>query len=100
MVAKYIEELGLPTFPVDPPTVYVALHEDGAGVPKVAFVMNPEPAGVLATVSLGANVKALVDLLPRTREPARIEAKGGGFVIEVPARTARMFAVISAKESE
>ncbi len=93
LVAKYVEELGLPTFAVDPPTVFVAVHEDADGIPRVAFVMNPEPTAVLATVGLGANVHTLKDLLPRTREPARIEARPGGFMIEIPARTARMFAI-------
>ena len=96
LVAQCIERLDLPTFPVDPPTVFVTVHEDASGAPKVAFVMNPEPTAVLATVSLGAGLRSIVDLLPRTRDAARIDAPagGGGFVIEVPARTARIFAVV------
>lgn len=94
LVARYVAELGLETFPVDPITVFASLHEDETGAPKVAFVMNPEPTAVLATVGFGPNVKALVDLLPRGREAARVDAKAGGFVIEVPARSARMFAVV------
>ena len=95
LVAHYIEKLALPTFPVDPPTVYVAVHEDETGAPKVAFVMNPEPTAVLATVGLGANVRAIVDLLPRTRDAARIDAQPGGLVVEVPARSARVFSVVA-----
>ena len=73
--------------------MFVTVHEDEQGTPRVAFVMNPEPEAVLATVGLGTDARALVDLLPHTREPARIEAQAGGFVVEVPARTARMFAI-------
>jgi beta-galactosidase len=97
LVARFIEDLDLPTFPVDPPTVFVTMHEDGddvaRGRPRVVFVMNPEPQGVMATIGLGTRVRALVDLLPRTREAARIEAKPGGFVVELPARTVRVFEV-------
>lgn len=93
LVARLIERLGLPTFPCDPPTVHVTVHDDADGTPRVAFVMNPEPGAVLATVGVGPRARALVDLLPHTREPARIERAGGGFVVEVPARTARMFAI-------
>ncbi|MBX3206498.1 MAG: beta-galactosidase [Labilithrix sp.] len=93
LVARLVEKLELPTFPCDPPTVYVTIHDDDEGTPRVAFVMNPEPEAVLATVGLGPRVRALVDLLPHTREPGRIEASAGGFVVEVPARTARIFAV-------
>jgi len=93
LVARYVSELGLPTYPVDPAGVFVTLHEDEAGVPRVAFVMNPDAETVLATVGLGPKARALVDLLPRGREPARIELQRGGFVVEVPPRTVRMFTV-------
>ncbi len=94
LVARHIEELGLPTYPVDPPDVFTAVHEDERGRPRVAFVMNPERETIVATVGLG-RARALVDLLPRGREAARIEAQAGGFVVEVPARTVRMFAIES-----
>lgn len=93
LVARFVDELDLPTYPVDPPSVFVTLHEDAEGTPRVAFVMNPTREPVLATVGLGKRARALVDLLPRTREPTRIEAQAGGFVVEVPARTARIFAI-------
>jgi beta-galactosidase len=92
LVARYVEELSLPTFPVDPAGVFVSVHEDISGVPKVAFVMNPEPTAVVATVGVG-KAKALVDLLPKGRDAARIEAQSGGFVVEIPSRTVRMFAI-------
>jgi len=93
LVARYVEELELPSYPVDPATVFVTLHEDAAGTPRVAFVMNPEPETVLATVGLGPRARVLVDLLPRTQKAPRIEAQPGGFVVEVPPRTARMFRI-------
>jgi beta-galactosidase len=97
LVARYIDELGLPTFPVDPPTVFVTLHAEGEGpsaAPRVVFVMNPEREAALATIGLGAKVKSLVDLSSRTRDTVPIEARAGGFVVEVPARTVRAFAVV------
>jgi len=93
LVARYVERFDLPTFPCDPPTIFVTVHEDQQGIPRVAFVMNPEPEAVLATVGLGKRPRAIVDLLPHTRDPERIEVQAGGFVVEVPARTARMFAI-------
>jgi beta-galactosidase len=93
LVARYIDELDLPTYPVDPSTVFVAIHEDAEGTPRVVFVMNPEPEAVLATIGLGKRARALVDLLPRGLDAARIELEVGGFTVEVPARTARMFAI-------
>jgi beta-galactosidase len=93
LVARYIEELELPTYPVDPASVFVTLHEDDEGTPRIAFVMNPEAETVLATVGLGTRARALVDLLPRGREATRIELQRGGFVVELPPRTIRMFAI-------
>ena len=74
--------------------MHVTLHEDEHGVPRVAFVMNPTGNTVVATVGLG-RTRVLVDLLPRARANNRIEphAGTGAFVIEVPARTVRMFSV-------
>ena len=92
LVARYVEELRLPTFPVDPADVFVTLHEDAEGAPKVAFVMNPTPRATVAKFGLG-KVRALVDLLPRGRQLARIEAHSGAFTVEMPARTVRVFAV-------
>lgn len=97
-VARFVAQLGLPTFPSDPATAYVTVHEDEEGTPRVAFVMNPTHEAVLATVGLGASARAIVDLLPRTRDAARIQpstASGVGprFVVKMPARTARMFAI-------
>lgn len=93
LVARFVEELDLPTFPVDPQTVFVSVHEDASGAPRVVFLMNPEREPALATVGLGRGVRALVDLLPRTREPARLEPRSGAFTVEIPPRTVRMFSI-------
>ena len=94
LVARRIDELGLPAYPVDVPDVHVTVHDDEEGVPRVAFVMNPTPKPVVATVGLG-RTRVLVDLLPRPRAVSRIEphAGTGAFVIEVPPRTVRMFSI-------
>jgi beta-galactosidase len=92
LVARRVDELELPGYPVDAQDVHVTLHEDADGTPRVAFVMNPTPKTVLATVGLG-RARALVDLLPRARAAPRIEAQPGGFVVEVPSRTARLFTI-------
>lgn len=94
LVARRIDELSLPAYPVDPPDVHVTLHEDETGVPRVAFVMNPTSKAVVATAGFG-RARALVDLMPRPRAVNRIEPEAGtgAFVVEVPARTVRMFSV-------
>jgi beta-galactosidase len=92
LVARRIDELSLPTFPVDLPDVHVTVHEDAGGAPRAAFVMNPTPRAVVATVGLG-RARALFDLLPRARDRGRIDAKPGGFIVEIPARTVKLFAV-------
>ncbi|HEY8039923.1 MAG TPA: beta-galactosidase [Polyangiaceae bacterium] len=88
LVSRRIDELALPTWPVDPADVHVAVHEDAAGVPRVVFVMNPTAAEVTARVSL-AGVEALVDL----EGPARVARVGGAFELTVPARVVRLMAV-------
>jgi beta-galactosidase len=94
LVARRIDELELPAYPVDVPDVHVTVHDDADGVPRVAFVMNPTSKAVVATVGLG-RTRALVDMLPRPRAVNRIEphAGTGALVVEVPARTVRMFSI-------
>ncbi len=89
LVGRRIEELALPTYPVDPADAHFSVHEDATGAPKVAFVLNPTAGKVSARVALGG-ATALVDLL---RADARIAKASGSFTVEVPPRTVRMFAV-------
>jgi beta-galactosidase len=89
LVARRIDELGLPTWPVDPPDVHVAVHEDASGAPRVVFVMNPTGAEIVARVSL-AGVDALVDLLG---DGGRVARSGGAIEVTVPARVVSLMAV-------
>jgi beta-galactosidase len=88
LVAKRIDELGLPTWPVDPIDAHVAIHEDADGVARVAFVMNPTAGDLVVRVSL-AGVEALVDA---TGE-GRVVRSGGAFEMHVPARSIRMMEI-------
>jgi len=100
LVGRRIDELGLPTFPVDRGEAYVAVHDDAAGVPRVAFVMNPTPADLNVRVAI-EGATALIDLLPRSTrgaarhavDEARITRVAGSFEVSVPARTVRMLTV-------
>jgi beta-galactosidase len=92
LVAKRIEELGLPAFPVDPDEVKMTVHEDADGVPRVVFVMNPSTHDLVARVSV-RDARTLVDLLTPERADARVTKGIAGFEVSAPARTVRMFAV-------
>lgn len=94
LVARRIEELGLPTYPVDPDDVFVSLHHDAAGAPKVAFVMNPNETDRRARVALGRGVKGLVDLVVAGKGSGQtLHLESGAFSVSIPARTVRIFAV-------
>jgi beta-galactosidase len=88
LVARRIDELGLPTWPVDAVDAHVAVHEDAGGDPRVVFVMNPTPGDLVIRVSL-AEIEALVDLLGE----ARVTRTSGAFEVPVPARSIRMMGV-------
>jgi beta-galactosidase len=88
LVARRVEELSLPTWPVDPPSAHLAVHEDERGIARVVFVMNPTAGDFVARVALAGAV-ALVDAM----SGARIARVGGAFEVPVPARVIRMMAV-------
>ncbi len=93
LVARRIDELGLPTWPADPTDAHVTVHEDRAGAPRVVFVMNPTAQDLVVRVSL-AGIAALVDALgPGALRVAREGGAGGAFEVSVPARVARMMTV-------
>jgi beta-galactosidase len=87
LVAKRVDELALPAYPVDPVDVHIAVHEDDAG-PRVVFVMNPTSADVAARFSL-PGVEELTDLLG----DQRVVRSAGAFELNVPARTVRLLGV-------
>jgi beta-galactosidase len=90
LVAKRIEELSLPTYPVDPPEAFVCVHEDASGAPKAVFLMNPTPRELVAKVAL-PGVGALRDVL--LGGSARIPRSSGAFEVTLDERSVRMFAV-------
>jgi beta-galactosidase len=91
LVARHIQELGLPAFPVDPEDVKMTVHEDATGAPRVVFVMNPTARDLTARVSV-RGARSLVDVLNPDRSDARIVRGIAGFEVHVPSRTVRMFA--------
>ena len=88
LVARRIEELGLPTYPVDPADAHACVHEDERGVPRVVFLMNPTDRDLVTSVAL-PGVASLVDEL----RPGRIARVSGAFEVPLEARTIRMFTV-------
>jgi beta-galactosidase len=52
-VSRAVETLGLPSYACDAAGVYATVHEDGGGVPRVVFVINPTDRDLVARVALG-----------------------------------------------
>lgn len=96
LVARFVEELDLPTVPVDPASAYVAVHEDADGKARVVFVMNPTAEPIEAHVGLPESARELGALWPaRTDEERRVIArKIAGFEVPVGAREVRMLEVL------
>jgi len=88
IVARRIEDLGLPTWPVDPADAHASVHEDASGAPRVVFVMNPTDRDLVVRVSL-AGVASLVDAIGE----GRAVRAGGALDVSVPARVVRMMEV-------
>jgi beta-galactosidase len=86
LVARRIEELSLPTYPVDPSDVHVAVHEDDAGAPRLVFLMNPMSEPRVAKVG----IRGAVTLTSVLGESATFSRSGGGFAVTVPARSVRV----------
>jgi beta-galactosidase len=85
LVAKRIDELHLPTWPVDPVDAFVTVHEDGTGAPRIVFVMNPTANDAIARFSL-PGIGALVDAL----DGRRVVRSAGALEVTVPGRVVRM----------
>lgn len=92
LVARRIEQLGLPTFLVDPADAFLTVHEDASGAPKVAFVMNPTANELVAKVAI-RRAAALVDVLQLRRRDGRITRVAGSFEVAMDPRSVRMFAI-------
>jgi beta-galactosidase len=87
LVAKRIEELELPTYPIDPPDAYVTVHEDDSGKARLVFVMNPTNESIVAKVGV-AGPASLASIIGDSVAYARTS---GGFELTIPARTVRIF---------
>jgi beta-galactosidase len=88
LVARRIDDLGLPTWPVDPIDAHAAVHEDEGGAPRVVFVMNPTDRDLTVRLAL-AGVDALVDAVAE----GRVAKASGALEVNVPARVVRMMEV-------
>jgi beta-galactosidase len=88
LVAKRIDELGLPAWPIDPADAHLAVHEDESGAPRVVFVMNPTEHDLVVRFAV-AGVEVLVDAIGE----GRVARAGGALEVPVPARTVRLMAV-------
>ena len=93
-VARRIEQLDLPTYPIDPADAFVCVHEDAKGNPRVAFVMNPTTSDLDTRVAIPGAL-TLVDLLPSGDAAAVVPLTraAGAFEVRVPSRTVRMFRI-------
>lgn len=89
LVSRRIDELGLPTWPIDPAGVHVSVHEDPrTGAPRVVFVMNPRDHDVAARVTI-AGATACIDAVGE----GRVGRTRGAFELTVAPRSVRMMAV-------
>ncbi|MCC6646302.1 MAG: beta-galactosidase [Polyangiaceae bacterium] len=87
-VAHAVGALSLPTFVVEPDGLAVTVHEDDAGAPRVAFLLNPTEADVVASVTL-PGVVAAEDALTG----AAVSVVGGRVEARVAERSVRMLAL-------
>jgi beta-galactosidase len=98
LVSKRIEQLGLPTFAVDPAEAFLTVHENAQGVAKVAFVMNPTAHELVANVAIPGAVRLTEAVeLRRSGRPGlaapRITRVAGSFEVFLDARSVRMFTI-------
>src|SRR5580658_4425982 len=91
LVARRIDDLALPTWPIEPIDVHVTVHEDASGAARVVFLMNPTATDIVARASL-AGVGALSDAMGE----GRVARAGGALEVSVPARSARIMIVEAA----
>jgi beta-galactosidase len=89
IVARAIVDLKLPTFACDPDGVFVTVHEDESGRPRVLFILNPHDSDVIAKVGIGITEGNAVDVL----NDATFEARRGTFDVRMQPHTVRMLAL-------
>ncbi|MDI1481827.1 beta-galactosidase [Polyangium sp. y55x31] len=88
-VSHAIETLGLPAYACDPGGVYVTVHEDASGAPRVLFIVNPSERDVVARVSAGVARTKATDLI----DDSTFEARAGTLEVRMKPRTVRMLAL-------
>ncbi|MDC0740079.1 beta-galactosidase [Polyangium mundeleinium] len=88
-VSHAIGTLGLPAYACDPGGIYVTVHEDAAGAPRVLFVVNPSERDIVARVSAGAVRTKASDLI----DDSTFEARAGTLEVRMKPRTVRMLAL-------
>lgn len=89
IVAAAVSGLNLPTFGVDPDTVFATVHEDASGKARVLFLINPGAEEVDARISIGSTTDVARDLL----KDQRFAVKGGIVEVRVKAKSVRMLAL-------
>ncbi len=89
IVAAAVTDLGLPTYGVDPDTVYAAVHEDASGKARVLFLINPGREEIDARISIGTATDAARDLL----KEQRFGVKAGVLEVRIKPKSVRMLAL-------
>jgi beta-galactosidase len=86
LIDRASRDLHLPSIPIQPKAVQATVHVDGAGRPRVLFLINAGDQAEQAVVRLGID-GPLLDLFERTT----FEVTDGTLATTVPPRTVRMF---------
>ena len=88
LVARRIEELGLPTYSAFPDDIHVTAHHTQAGTLRAVFVMNPTREKINARITV-PHVSQMIDLL----EPNRpmFQKRHGVFEMTLEPRSIRLF---------
>ncbi len=92
-VARAIQELSLPTFASDPDGIYVTVHEDENGVPRVLFVIHPGTDDVVARVTVPPTVNRAQD----TMDESEAMAFRGVIEVRMKPKSVRMLVLHSAE---
>ncbi len=87
-VAHAVGALSLPTYVIEPDGLAVTVHEDLAGAPRVAFLLNPTREDVVASVTV-PGVRAAEDAM----SGAAVSVTSGRLEARVGGRSARMLAL-------
>ena len=89
LVARRIDDLGLPTWPVDAVDAHVAVHEDAERRAARSLRHEPRRRATSSSASRSPRSRCWSILLG----DARVTRTGGAFEIPVPARSVRMMGV-------